>query len=210
MRRTMLRFLIASIAFAAGVTCARLHGVVTGPGGPSGASPAAAYRTAAEAARPCRGKPSAADAAPEDFGQFWARFKSAVGRGDKEALYALTSRESFTWEPTGLTFKRTPKGDESAGSYDVIYAFHPRFKVESYDEFSDNYERIFTRAFRKAVLTGEPSNNWYDSYILSFPAGGEGDWRTVMFVDEEGRGYKFTGVWDASRLRYPPQVSDGK
>ncbi|MBV9924468.1 MAG: hypothetical protein JOZ96_05450 [Acidobacteria bacterium] len=194
MRRTALRSLIAAVAFAAGLACAKL--------------PAASAALGEFFAEPVVEAPAMHLSAeqwkclefyeeshtPSDFKEFWAEFKSALARDDRARLYELTAHESFAWEAEVLTL---PHKTCWADRPEWLWTPGTEYVIKNRAQFSRNYDRIFTRALKGASAAREPLPNWPDSYIMTFSESGDPDvpFRTVRFADD-GRGYKFTGAWD--------------
>jgi hypothetical protein len=123
---------------------------------------------------------------PENFDQFWSEFTSAVRQDDKEKLYALTEHGDFSWVTGGLKLSRRMCGDSP-----YYYYF-----IRDYDEFSRNYELIFNRTFKEAILTRTPEVSGPYAYSIY---GEDGTGRrlktfTLTFSNYKREGFKFVGL----------------
>lgn len=186
MRRISLRIGTAALAFAVGLSSALLPGFAPRSmkffGEPAADVPAAAMNGVSYRCLESYDVTRTTD----DFGQFWAEFKSAVARDDRERLYALTEHGEFEWTTGGLSL-----GRHACGKSSLYY-----FLIRDYDEFDRNYELIFTPEVREAILTGAPEPFGSQTYNLYF----EGDARgrreklVLEFGKFRGAGFKFDGM----------------
>jgi hypothetical protein len=124
--------------------------------------------------------------APDDFGQFWSEFKSAVSRDDRERLYELTAHDEFSWEPGDIKLHHKLCGE--SGDY--------YFVIKNFDDFSQSYDQLFTASVKKQILKQTPLLDNQHFHGISWLEG-KGRYRTSSFLefsDSKGRGFKFIGA----------------
>ena len=186
MRRIARWIVVAALTFTVGLACVLLPGVVSQLRGlneePVVAAPPMAVN---DDLKKCRDVYEE-ERTPDDFGQFWSEFRSAVSSDDKEKLYALTRHEQFSWEAGEVRLHHPLCGED--GDY--------YFVIRSYDEFSRSYDQLFAASFKKAILTRAPVPNNQHLYTISWVErkGRYGNSYELMFSNANGRGFKFIGA----------------